>query len=1266
MANQNFDIPIKEKNSQYTDHQWQAIHESGSNILVSASAGSGKTTVLAERVLTKVLSGVPIDSLLIVTFTEAAASEMKERIEKKIKERISLTVDEQERLQLQQQLLYLPQAYISTLHAFCKRMIDEFGYLLTINQQTKVLSNEAEKNLIFQSIWAEIEEELYTEDAFTQLARQYGNDSGDQALFELIKKIYYFSTAKPDPTEWLDSLNQWYDVANSTTFTNTPIYQQMIKPDARQKIQWILERFDNIMRDLNSAGEDYQKWVDNVEFSYDTIKAVEDSLEQDDYNHCVSLLMNQSKKSWPRIPKSKKDDLDSEFLSSIYSLRENIIADIKQLTESYFFEEANYHLEIMRISRPIISELVRVTKLFKIKYEDYKNQRALIDFNDLEHNALELLKVDQVAHYFKHKLSEVMVDEYQDINSLQESILEGVSRTGDSKNRFMVGDMKQSIYGFRLAEPLLFLKKYQEYDKAPVSSEKLNKSNQKSEGKSIILAENFRSRFEVLNSVNQVFSQLMDDDIGEMSYDEKAHLIEGNRYYVPDDSYKTELSLIVSPTSSSNQTTNDDHPEDNSEDNSNEVLDADSRGLLTDLEKQPDITYMATKIRELIVTEFKVLDKRGEKKAISYRDIAVLVPTRSQNEAIESIFASFGIPVDIEHGDSYFKRSEVTIIVSLLEVIDNPYQDIPLVAVLKSPLYGISDQLLAEIRIKNPDSSFFEAVKTYQRIEGNPLITQFLDDISRWRLLAKQVSLVTFIESIYRETYFPEVVRNFQNGDERYHNVQALIKRAASFEEHGFKGLRAFITVISYLRKFDSDMKPVEKPEQDINSVKVMTIHGSKGLEFPIVFLAAIHKRFNFEDFRKPIILTNHNGLGIDYFDEKDYIKYPSIVKKTLINQQKRKELSEELRKLYVSMTRAREKLFMVGKVSENALNNFEAFHQTRDLLPTALRESAHSFLDWLGYIVPNDDITLTVIEEDDVVSNAINQALNLMHDGEEPDSREEAENRDTEEMKTVDNRSIPNDFTIEKFKDQLDNLYGVEYPNDEATKLAAYQSVSEIKQINVDPDYPDLEIAPFLESKKPRAIQFDKQSDLNLGSKKLSSIERGLLYHEIYRLWVEETKQMKTMDFALAFDSLRDGHQSVFESLTEPEVGTLYRFFITKIVPLISNDFSDIAVEKSFSMVLPVEAASERLKSNQTIDTSDDRIMVHGTIDCFIEFKNQIVLIDYKTDHIKSEIQLKERVDMYTVQLKNYKTALELAYKKPVTASYLAFIRANKVISVE
>lgn len=1241
-------IPIKPENSTFTDGQWQAIYESGHNILVSASAGSGKTTVLVKRVIEKIKNGTDIDDLLIVTYTEAAAKEMKERIESALREAIEKEVDSAKRSHYLKQLQLIPTASISTLHAFCLQVIRRYYYVIEMDPVFRLLTDETEMLLLKEDVWEELREMLYADEnpLFYQLTENFSSDRNDDGLMQLLFSLYDFARSKADPVQWLDDLPQTYEVTRS--LDEMPLYQTFFKPELLSDLQLAHTQLEQAVR-LTEGSDELQATKEQVlnekYFFEQLMQLVEQNKVEDAYDLMITFSFERFKGA-----KRNADEWIKETAQEVKALRDASKAVVAQLQKTIFAVAPQDLLSFTEQAQPLVAELARVCLLFHEAYTLRKQQQGVLDFNDLEHQTLNILtavtdesqSVSEASAHYRRKFEEVLVDEYQDINQLQETILYWVTRQEMPKNMFMVGDVKQSIYSFRLADPTLFINKYNAFA-----------DQEEEQGNRIILAENFRSRKSVLDFTNLVFQQLMDEDVGQIAYDQAAELINGFQAFPDNPMDQTEILLY-----------------EKSADEEKEELPFDFE---IEDKTEGELRMVAQKIKQLIQEKFPIYDKKMQKnRPICYKDIVLLTPTKKNNLLLLDLFKEMDIPLHVNDTQNYFQATEIQLMIALLKMIDNPYQDIPVASVLRSPVVGLKENDLAEIRLADRKGNFYEAVLHYAENLENPTVLQeklqrFLEQFESWRDLSRQQSLATLIWQIYQDTGFLDYVGGMPAGKQRQANLHALYERAASYEEMSFKGLFQFVRFIEKMQEKDKDLAEPTTIGAEEDAVRVMTIHASKGLEFPVVFVLDLTKRFNLSDLHQRYVFEEEQGIGVQYLDPEHRYLAPTLPYLAIRMAKRKKLLAEEMRKLYVALTRAEEKLFLVGSYKDEA-SAWKEWSQAAEVesgvLPASLRLNSTDLMKWIGYSLIRYPDAQTDKQEF-VVKERQHPARFAIH----------FVNQETlyqqqlldQKYQMIERTEQPKQLSVEA-KEYLRRAYHLldfTYPYEMATRTTSYQSVSEIKRVFEDPD--DSQLLTLDLTAKPKTTnrfveetlakpQFLMQEQLSV-----SSTDIGSATHLVLQLL--DLSQQITEESLLQFIKELVAEQLLSEAVAKQiPIQAILIFLDSPLGQKMQSHPQQVVREQPFSMLLRAKEIFDGY-SNES-----DQILVHGIIDGYMKIGQEVLLFDYKTDRIQSQAdqeEIQKIVKKYQGQLYLYRLALEQALNEKVTQTSLVLLRAGRVVDL-
>ncbi|WP_314977724.1 helicase-exonuclease AddAB subunit AddA [uncultured Streptococcus sp.] len=1189
------------KEQKKTAEQIEAIYTEGQNILVSASAGSGKTFVMAERILDQLARGVEISQLFISTFTVKAATELKERLEKKISQQIQETDDLDLKQHLGRQLADLPNAAIGTMDSFTQKFLGKHGYLIDIAPNFRILQNESEQLLLKNEVFHQVFEEHYqgeNKEKFSSLVKNFaGRGKDERGLRQQVYKIYDFLQSTSSPQKWLsDSFLKGFEEADFA------IEKDKLTEQIKQAL-WDLESFFRYHLDNDAKEFPKAAYLEAVQDVLDEIGSLNHESDSQTYQKVLSRVVAISKEKNGRALANSSRKADLKPLADAYNEeRKSQFAKLGQLADQITIldYQERFHedtWELAKTFQNFMSDFVEA-------YRERKRQENAFEFADISHYTIEILEnFPQIREAYQERFHEVMVDEYQDTNHIQERMLELLS---NGQNRFMVGDIKQSIYRFRQADPQIFNEKFQSYAHNP------------KEGKLILLKENFRSSSEVLSATNDVFGRLMDQEVGEINYDSMHQLVFANTKLTPNLDNKAEFLLY----------------------------DKDDSGQE---EEESDADTKLTGEMRLVIKEILKLHQEN---GVAFKEIALLTSSRSRNDQILLALSEYGIPVKTDgEQNNYLQSLEVQVMLDTLRVIHNPLQDYALVALMKSPMFSFDEDELARLSLQKAadkvQENLYEKLLHAQKqtaeqkeLIHKPLeekLNQFMDILDSWRLYAKTNSLYDLIWKIYNDRFYYDYVGALPNGPAKQANLYALALRADQFEKSNFKGLSRFIRMIDQVLEAQHDLASVAvAPPKD--AVELMTIHKSKGLEFPYVFILNMDQDFNKQDSMSDVILSRKNGLGVKYIAKVETgaveAHYPKTIKlsiPSLTYTQNEEELqlasySEQMRLLYVAMTRAEKKLYLVGKGSREKLEAKEYPRSENGKLDKHTRLQAKNFQDWIWAITKvfaKDHLNFSYrfVGEDQLTREAIGELENKspLQDSSQADNRQsetikealemlkEVEVYNTLHRAAIELPSVQTPSQIKKFYEPVMDMEGVQIAN---------QTKSTEKQISFDlPDFSTKE--------------------------KVTGAEIGSATHEL----------MQRIDLSQrpTLASLKDTLKQV---QTSPAVrdkinlSKILAFFETPLGQEILANTGHLYREQPFSM----------LKRDQK---SQEDFVVRGILDGYLLYEDRIVLFDYKTDRYDQPSQL---IDRYRGQLALYGEALSRAYSIENIEKYLILLGKDDV----
>ena len=1201
----------------YTNEQQQAIDDRDLDILVSASAGSGKTTVLVERLMQEILTGTGVNELLVVTFTKAAAQEMKAKIKSALEQR--LNKHEKLKIDLREQLNLIDAANISTIDAFCLDVIHRFYYVIDLDPSFSVLTDETQAALMRERALQEIESEFLENDdqAFIAFYENFAGDRSAESARDLLLDLYNYAMAKPDYRDWLKSLPTQYEIGDDVT--HSKLWQKNIKPYLLTTFSDLKEKLEQLLATAAMETKELAKVKDSFQLFDKCLQNYLASIESDEnYDKQRELLRSCLFTSFRKSSKWDEDLLD--FYEECVELKKDTSEQVFTSFTSFYATDEKEQIALLNKGHQIMTAIVKAELALIERFDQLKRAENLVDYSDMEQFAYQILSQDtsnsQMARsFYQTKFKEILVDEYQDINPLQERILQLIKKDGQN-NLFMVGDVKQSIYGFRQAEPSLFLHKYQEAAKDE------NKQDER-----ILLSANFRSTKPVIKLVNQVFDHVLTTDFGGIDYQKEGQLVLGANYYP--EKLPQASELIYSEKDGQDGSTN---AEDEDEIDSAEIA------------------MVINRIKQFKNENLQVYDTQTkEKRNFKYSDIAILTRSRSDNLAIMQEFAKNDIPLLVTDAKNYFQTLELTIVLNYLRIIDNPDQDIPLVAVLRSPLFNFTETDLAKIRVHSKNTGFYDALTSYVAV--NDELSQktkiFLNQLEELRHFAANHRISELIWSIYERTNLLEIMTALPNGKQRRVNLEALYERASSYESAGFKGLYQFINFIERMRRSQKDLAQPLVTKEAGDSVRLMTVHGSKGLEFPIVFYIGLQHRYQMRDLSGNYII-NANNLGLTI--RQEHYRADTLLKSYDNIAQKQQLLEEEARILYVGMTRARQKLILITEVKnyEKTRQKWQNQLNGRQKLPLSSKLNATSSMSFIGPAINFDKYPEIKISD---ITNSLDEETPflLVH--------YENEKISSEIAKTEEVASDQDHVLLTRIAPKL---YDYDYPFRDASSTTAYQSVSEIKKAFNDPLETELENAHLLASTNRYLQPIETKPDF-LFETKFTGAEIGtathllLQYYDYNQKGEPEQLELEIKDL-IKQDKL---NPEIVPSINQQQINWFVR-----------SDFAKPFWQNPAQLKREVEFSSLLSASTLFNDFSDPnaKILIHGTIDGYFVEDDGIILFDYKTDHIDQhnlDLAIANIKQKYTGQLRLYERALNSFAEKPVKHKYLILLDAEKIVEI-
>ena len=1172
---------------------------------------------------------------------------MRERVLNAIYKKLD---EEPENENLQRQITLLNMASICTIDSFCLDVVKNNFYELENVSPNFRIADTPEIELLKQEILDELFENKYlSEDKdFTKLVNTYTSYRDDTPLKELILSIYNYINSSPYPLKWLDEKIEMFNIENELDkdFSQTPWGKVLLEEINEELIDDIAILTDSI------DGLEYEKDLDEfkqtIESDIKQLTILQENLNNWDKSY--EIAQNIKFITWPR----KK--VESEIKDEIKKIRDNVKKKFNKKLEKIFVSDSKQSNQDIFDMYDILKKLKNLIIEFDEIFSKKKRDKNIVDFTDIEHFALNILvkgvekttdknglayekivKTD-VAKKYTEKFEEIAIDEYQDSNLVQEFILSSISR---GNNMFMVGDVKQSIYRFRQAMPKLFLEKYSNYETVGTASNDIN-------GRKIQLFKNFRSRDNVLDFTNLIFKNIMSEKLGEVDYNEDEYLNFGAEDYKKiNQSLKTEIDII------------DLKKEENLDIENTEYLENDNdTEELEHLENiEIEAKYVANKIKKLIDSKYQVYDRKKENfRDITYKDIAILLrSTKDKASIYEQELIKLDMPVFSDSNQEYLDSIEIQTIMSLLKIIDNPMQDIPLVTVLRSNIGKFTDNELVEIRLSDKYDNFYNCMQKAKVDVNSQLkekIEHFLNQIETWRKEQEYLALDELIWKIYSDTGYYNYVGLMPNGNLRQANLKMLFERAKKYETASFKGLYNFINFIEKLKINSGDLSSAKIIGENDDVIRIMSIHKSKGLEFPVVFLVNTNKQFNEQDIKKnPVLLHQELGIGAKYINYNAQVQYDTLTREAIKNVIRNENISEEMRILYVALTRAKEKLIITG-ISNDYAKQLEDIEQQKNIyarkdgkINPILVKKYKTYLDWILLVYLYEQANTEELLE----LNRIEQNSILEYKME----NDEKENTSQKVIQTL-NQKIIDKNKINKIKEQIE----YEYPNKLAIDIPTKSSVTKIKQMknkqlgidfeNLDNEENVSTEAKIIAFEKPKFLQEEKDNQI-------TNAQKGTLTH----LCLQKLKQKEEYNLEKIQTLIQNLEMNKIITEKEREAINPYKilqFTKSKIWEQLKNA-KEYYQERPFYINVPASKIY-----NEDIE---ENVLVQGIIDLyFVNEIGNIVLVDYKTDYVENGKEL-ELVEKYKNQLELYKQALEEALNTKVDKVYIYSVYLEKEIEI-
>ena len=1187
---------------QFTPEQQKVIDLRNKNILVSAAAGSGKTAVLVERILGLILdeeNPVDIDRLLIVTFTNAAASEMRERIGAAIEKRLESQPDNQHLLR---QATLLHHAQITTIDSFCLFVIRNNFNEIGLDPGFRVADsgeNELLKQDIIKVVFEELLENRETKEDFTDLLEHLAYRGKEKVLEETILKIYHFSQSFPWPEEWLKERYEDYIITGDIEET---AWGKLWRADLETQLEQLRSRLKNgLAICLEEDGP--HMYVDALQADLEQMDLLCAKGSKEQYEMMQNL-------SFVRLSTKKDAAVSPEKKEAAKKIRDEVKKELGNIGKKFFaFSEETIGRQMAETAK-IEKTLIDTVLLFKERFEAAKREKNLLDFHDMEHMALQILiervedektkerswKPTKTALDYRSYFKEIMVDEYQDSNLVQEYLLQSISGEQEMRhNRFMVGDLKQSIYKFRLARPEIFLEKYHAY-----STEDEGKQQR------IDLHKNFRSRKEVIDSVNHVFYQIMGEALGKIEYTEKEALYPGAVYESLGEDYRTELLLL-------------------------EKIEEDV--------KKAEASMVAGRIRQL-VGSFQVTDKEsGMLRPARYKDIVVLLRSNAGwDEEFYNVFMEQQIPACVTSKIGYFSAKEVQIVMSFLKTIDNPKQDIPLYGTMKSLLGKFSEEEIVQIKNMGQDS-LYENIKAMTEGALGEKCQRFLESLNKYRNMVYVTPIHKLLRVYLKDTGYLPYFAGLAGGEQRITNIKMLLEKAETYEKTSYFGLFHFIRYMEQLQKYDIEVSENGNVEESRDAVRIMSIHKSKGLEFPICIVAGLSKKMNQQDVNAGLVCDMDLGIGMEYRNPKLRVKNTDMRRNVLAEKMRIDNLGEELRILYVAMTRAKEKLILSGVVKdyEECMTGFEEVKRRKEeKLSYGMLSRSTSFMDFLlPATVRNNNCIKTIL-----------------WNPWEAQKKQEAESvcRQVSRLEVEERLKALGDSDEARLKEELQKRFHFTYEHQNLQGLYAKTSVSELKMKAME----ESDVAAFQMFEEPELIPYvpafvEEKAEV-------SGTERGNAYHRVMELVdfsdcddVDEV--LEKMEHLVAEKVLDENYLKL---VRKDKLEKFLQSTLAKRMGKASKE-GKLFREQPFVLGISAKRLDEKFPA-------EEKVLIQGIIDAFFEEEGEIVLVDYKTDSIKNGDELVKR---YRAQMEYYQEALEQLTGKKVKEKILYSYALNQSVEI-
>jgi ATP-dependent helicase/nuclease subunit A len=1209
----------------WTEDQHRAIYDRHHNLLVSAAAGAGKTAVLVERIIQLVLQDqVSIDRMLVVTFTQAAAAEMRDRISTALF--ANLQNEDQNQEYIRTQINLLSRATISTLHSFCLEVARRYFHLINIDPKFRV-GDSTETELMKLEAMEKLIEQEYEKNSplFLELVEMFGGGKDDLPLQNLIQRIYEFIQSQPEPLVWLQARAADFNLTEEA-FERCP-WVENIKGYIQIEITGVIEIL-NEAREIAMLPGGPQAYVKAID---------QDLLLINELLHLLALGINEFYARLPiqHLNLARADrDADPVLVERVKKMRQQGKDALKSIQKQMFFQTPLEFCQDLQQMQPTVDYLYFLVKAFAGEYQSIKAGKGIVDFNDLEHYALAILSNSQAADDYRHLYKYIFVDEYQDSNLVQEALLSLITRPN---NLFMVGDVKQSIYRFRLADPELFMHKYETF-----------KTDGQAVDQRLELTRNFRSRPEIIAGINDIFSRIMSRQFSEISYDDKAELRAGLEIPPQEKPGETEPSLEMLLINKKQPThINVEEIDQPAEEEICAVTEEDLEPL-GDVEAEARLA--AQRINQLVGQTFYDIKLPGYR-PLEYRDMVVLMrAARQQTEIYLEAFSQAGIPVYTDVDRGYFETLEISIFVNLLRLIDNKRQDLPLLSVLRSPIGRFSLEDLIQVRAESQALSYFEAVEEYMGNHRDDLqirLQWFIDRLDEWKEAARYTPMDELIWRILLETGYYYYVGAMPGGRQRQANLKILLDRAEQYQASSFKGLFHFLKFVEKIETSRGDVGMAKILGENENVVRIMSIHKSKGLEFPVVIMAGMGRKFNLRDTMEPVLLHKELGLGPCLIDHELRVSRDSWARVAIKNRIRRENLAEEIRILYVACTRARDRLIMIGSVNDLSA---KIENWSRAIDPFQLARG-RSHLDWIGPVVfrhPDGKILrqlrdlplkselltdhdyhwkINIFDHNQIRSDLLGEQLNLA-------------------FKTCLDASEGHDAS--SARETIWSRFDWHYDFADAAMIPSKITVSQVKDLQTL-GLRSLEISSIPNARQPRIASQN-------AAREISGAVRGTIFHLVmqhldFKHLGGEEEIRSQIDAMVEKEFLRP------EEAQTVAIPPILQFFSSQLGQRILSS-RQVHREVPFNLRYPAGAIFADLNNSQ------EELLLQGIIDLYFVDEDELVLVDYKTDRV-TPMNRHQLIDIYQVQVQLYKTALERILGQKVKECFLYFFDSGEAVTM-